>query len=215
MLKKILIQGREIPVPIPILNVEDAIQWVEETLVIKGCILTKVMIDGQDLLPLSASERKSIQISNSQVPEFSVDSPKDLSIQSLDVVRDLSYAVARNIPETAVKSWNYLGDTCLKEISDAIDDLGLVVDLINHINGLLDYTHVEMAPVNGLKVLIVRYHKDMQKSVKERDWKSCSRILVGRLEAYLRELVSECEKLQLRIISSGLDDFIAEQAKIV
>ena len=214
MLKKIFVGNKEIPVPVPIQNLNDALAWIEDTLIPKNSILTKIYLDGTDMIDVSNEEMSLTSLSDTSKLEVQIESPWDLSIKTLDAIRDLAHAIEKRLKHIAVECWEHTSDISLKQVLDTSDDLTLILELINHINGIMDYSQKEMAPVNGLARLIARPLKELQNSIKKCSWKHCSHLLLNRIEPLLKELVLESENLQISILSASKEPSYAPQIEI-
>ena len=202
MLKQITVGHQELPVPVPLYTLEDALTWVDKTLVPQDALVTKIELDGHDVLEASKEEMRSISLSKQSNLCIQVESPWDLAIKTLDAVRELSDSIEKTLKEIAVKCWSLTSDLPYSKVRETSNDLELIQDLINHINGILDYSQKEMAPINGISRLIRRPLSDLQDSIKKCEWKQCSYILLNRIEPLLRDLVIETEGLQISILTS-------------
>ena len=89
MLKKVIVNNKKVPVPVPVRTIDEALRWIEATLVPAGHTITRVALDDRVLgehdsdgdlggLPLNAESKLEVQI----------DSPVDLAIQTLDAMRN-------------------------------------------------------------------------------------------------------------------------------
>lgn len=207
MLKKIQLKDKEIPVPVPIATLADAIDWIEATLVPTGSLLTSVILDGDETM-MKGFDRDGHEVKLSSHSDLfaRIESPKDLSIGTLDAVRDLSFELSKKIKKVAVKTWNLESDTHLTELTEIHDDIKLILNLIDHANGIMDYTHEDLAPINGIAKLLARTMEEYRKAKNRCDWKRVSVLLVNRIEELLKDLVGECETLQLNIFSSEMSE---------
>ncbi len=209
MLRKLILKNREIPIPIPINTVGDAIQWIEETLLRKDAILTSVIVDDKEVI--NDLYRKSVKdnvLNERSRLQIKIDTPKDLSIQSLDVVCDLAYAIASRLKKLAVDCWQDLAKKPKSDLDEIHADVQLLLDLIAHINGLVDATHSYLGPINGLGHLIGIANTKFEKYMQQQDWREVASVLVNRLDPYLKELAREGETLQINILTDHLEEFI-------
>ena len=166
MLKKIKVGNKEIPVPVPIQDLSGALSWIEETLIPKNSILTKVFLDGIDMLDASHDVMSLSKLSESSHLEVQIESPWELSIKTLDVIRDLANAIEKRLKSIAVECWEQTSELGLKQVNDTSNDLSLILELVEHINGIMDYSQKAMAPVNGLARLIARPLKELENAIK-------------------------------------------------
>ncbi|MFK7823042.1 MAG: hypothetical protein AB8G05_02730 [Oligoflexales bacterium] len=214
MLKKIVVGNKEIPVPVPIQNLNDALSWIEDTLIPKNSILTKIYLNGTDMIDASREELSLASLNESCNLEVQIESPWDLSIKTLDAIRDLAHAIEKRLKRIAVECWEESSEIGLKQVVDTSNDLALILELINHINGIMDYSQKEMAPVNGLARLIARPLKELDNSIKKGNWKHCAHLLLNRIEPLLKEMVLEAENLQISILSASKEPSYAPQIEI-
>ena len=207
MLKKVLIREKEIPVPIPVRNLQEAITWISSTFVEEGAVITKVTLDGVDLAFGDEKIEKGISLAEKSLLRVQIDNPRELSIKTLDVIRDLSVGMNDKLKNLAVKGWEspsnkeFFYDTRL-----ILDDLNLALHMIEHVNGLVDYTHVDAAPVNGTYRLLIRVREKLMHAYTKKDGKECANLLLNRLEPLLKDLSNESENLQIRIFSTAVED---------
>ncbi len=203
MLKKFFLGFKEVPVPIPIRNLGEFYEWIERSFVKEGTILTSLNVDGKQYIDHLAEGRAipELGLSDSSVVTINVDSPKSLSLQTLEAVRDLCDVIQQKMKELGVEYWQYSGSKPGKQLEDICNDILLMLELIDHINGLTDYSHEHLAAVNGLFKLVTRCHSNLLSAVAESRWKEVASILVNRLDYYLKELVTETENLQIILLS--------------
>ena len=206
MLKSIKIGQKNVPVPVPIKNLEHAIEWLEDTLVPKSSVITKITLDGIDVHDMDFRLRNRRMLDSSSVIEIQIESPWELSIKTLDAIRDLAFAVKDKFAEIAVKCWQLSSKSSTDKVHEIHQDMKLILELINHINGIMDYSQKDMAALNGLACLIKRPLVDLEEAISHRNWKKCSHILLNRIEYLLNELVTEAENLQLKIFSQKKDN---------
>jgi len=208
MIKKIFLSHKEVPVPVPVKTLAEAYSWVQATFVKKNNIITNIVLDGVEVLgELEGGAKFDHELREDSVIEFQLDNPRDLSLQTLEALRDLAFQMDRRLPSLAVKSWQFKDDTHIGEIKEIANDLTLMLDLIEHLNGILQYSHEYLAPVNGLSRLLNRVLGYLLEAAKAADWQRCSTLLLNRLEPLLKDMVAECENLQLNVLSAGIDAF--------
>ena len=215
MLRKLVLKNREIPIPVPIQTLGDAVQWIEETLLKKDAIVTSVVLEERELInELYRKSVKETELHANSRLQIKIDTPKDLSIQSLDVVCDLAYAIASRLKRLAVDCWQDLHQKPKSDLEEIHADVQLLLDLIAHINGLVDGTHSYLGPINGLGHLIGLANAKFAKFLAEQNWRELASILVNRLDPYLKELAREGETLQINILTDHLDELpLATEAK--
>lgn len=202
MLKKIVVNGKEIPVPIPLLKLNDAMAWLENTLLKKGELITRLMLDNEELSTDNRENWNKITLSEKSKLFVRCDTPRDLSIQTLDVVRDLSVEIDKRLKFLAVKFWQIPEEQHIKELKNILNDMTLILDLVDHVNGMVDYSHADMAALNGCILLFKRVSEHLKMAFEAQDWRQCARILVNRLEPLLKDIIIECESAEIRVFSA-------------
>lgn len=207
MLKKLDVNGKTIPVPVPILSLSEAISWLESSILKKGQLITKIVLDGQDFLLENNKAADLTKLLKDSELSIQADSARDLAIQTIDALRDLTTQMLQKLQELAVYCWRLSSKTKVEELEIFITDTRLALELVNHVNGMVDFSHTDMAPVNGLSILIRKASQHLQLANQNKDWKSCSDLLLNRFEPLFRDLTAECEVLQLRLLSAeNVDD---------
>jgi len=203
MLKKILINGTEIPVPVPIRNLTQAIEWVETTLQKSGQVLTRISINGKsddDIATLIAKGGK-ITFEPTSSLEMQLESPRDLVIQSLETIYNLTRIVQSTIKQVAVSAWQCSG----REIPDGLGGVGeyleLVVALMEQVSGLMDFSHIDLIALHGQALLLSNHLAVLATAKSNSDWKKVARILLHRIEGTLKDLALEAEGLHVRVLS--------------
>ncbi|MBI2601521.1 MAG: hypothetical protein HYW48_00545 [Deltaproteobacteria bacterium] len=203
MLKKIKLKHKEIPVPVPIKTLGEALSWVEKLFAKHDTILTSVVLDDREMVDgLKKTKVRNIPLNANSSLHIRIESPKDLSLQTLDVVGDLASAISNRLKGLAVHCWQ---DGSIKprgELEEISSDISLLLELIEHMNGILDYSHAYLAPVNGLAHLIRSAHEAFHEKMSALHWQELARVLVTRLEPYLRELAKESTALQMTVLTN-------------
>src|SRR5262245_45241428 len=107
MLKKVFINSKKVPVPVPVRNLGDALRWVEQTLVPAGHVITRVALDGRILgdAETGAEGVGSMLLAETCKLEIQIDSPADLTVQTLDALRNLASVVLSGLKVLAVDCW--------------------------------------------------------------------------------------------------------------
>ena len=214
MLKNFKMRDKKIPIPVPLKNLFDAMEWIEKTFSGRDQVLTFASIDGKDILSLDKGKWRGISLDEHSELEVRVDSPRELSVQTVEAVRDLSQGILSRIQAVAVKCWESESNVYLTNLREIAADIELVRELVAHVSGIIDYTHKEMAPVGALSRLLRYPAEDLIKSMRLCNWKACSHILLNRIEPLLRELAPESEQLQIRVLSSEDDHGIIPERKL-
>lgn len=206
MLKKLLINGKKIPVPVPIQNLADAVAWIEQHLVRPDHTITRITLDGRDIdlgnddvlrvpaLPLTPESDMRCKI----------DSPMEICIQTIDALRNLSTAIGRNLKPVAVHLWEYKGPRLSAEARAVIEDARLMIELLDHILILID-RRIDITNVNSMRETIEKAHRAIQVAEAHSDWKGMARVLLQQLEQPTLELAHELSSLQKNIYETQAD----------
>jgi len=199
MLKFIYLKNQKIPVPVPVRSLADAVRWVSETFCSEGQIITKLNLDGFeiDLDGLTVASDHEID-ANSEL-KFQIDEPRDLSVQSLEAVKDFAIVVLPQIRQLAIELYKGPNPEVIAEFDEIMTDLDFIFDLKFHINGILDQYHEALAPFEGLAYLAEIVKRDLSKFYGKKMWSDAAVTILGRLCPFLKELVKEIETLQLRV----------------
>jgi len=82
MLKKILLNNRLVPVPVPVRTLSQALAWVEANLVPGGSLVTRVVLD-RDVIDYDnaalAPKKGQIELTEKSRLEIQMDSPATLA----------------------------------------------------------------------------------------------------------------------------------------
>lgn len=203
MLKRVTVNGKRVPVPVPVKTLAEALGWIESTLVLPGHSVTRVTIDDRclDENDLLSGGRDHMQLHEHTRLEVRIDSPVELAVQTLDAIRNLASAVGVSLKPLAVEMWQARPGYRSPEFDGLMQDLQLMLELIEHVSGLVDAS-VDIAPLQGISLLLKRALVGAQMAKSNSDWKAAAKILLNRIESQLKELISETETLQLRILST-------------
>jgi hypothetical protein len=203
MLKRVFINNKKVPVPVPVRTLGEALEWVDQTLVPPGHTVTRVCLDGKVLgeEALAQPHVQDQELVDDAKLELQIDSPVDLAIQTLDAMRNLASVVHGGLKPLAVECWQSKPVDKPGEIDSVANDLELILDLHEHLKGLLDPTGVEVAAVQGIAAITKRCAVSLQMARANSDWKACARLLLNRLEPLMKDLIAEAESLQIRVLT--------------
>jgi hypothetical protein len=208
MLKKILVNNRLVPVPVPVLTLAQAMSWVESTLVPAGSFVTRVVLDRetieydggavpQRLANVSLGEKSRLEVQ--------LDSPASLATQTLDTVHSLASAILGTLKSIAVNAWQTRPADKIPELISVNDDVGLVIDLIGHVHELLLSATaaklIDPGPVAGIGRLLQQNLASYNMARSQSDWKACAKVMLNRFEPLLKDLLVESETLQIRVLA--------------
>jgi len=201
MLKYLHIKNRRIPVPVPIRNLDEAIAWVAQTFATDEKIITRVVLDGEDI-DLDKNDFSARKLSEASELLMHVESHRELSKQSIEVIQNFCTIVLRRLKPLAVFLYNYKEKNIHPSLSEFLEDMAFIRDIRTHLGGILDRYHEELAPFEGLSALCEKVMRDFNMNVQVGNWGVCSEILLNRLEPFMRELQSEIDILNGKILNS-------------
>jgi hypothetical protein len=209
MLKKILLNGKKIPVPVPIKTLPEAIAWVQKHLVRPDHLITRLQLDGREMeiqadggvvLPaLALDENSDLRLK--------IDSPMEICMQTIDALRNLSAVIGRNLKPVAVQLWEHKGHRMPVETRTVLDDVSLLVELFEHVLVLVD-RRVDLSNASSLQSQIGKAHAAIGLAVQQSDWRGLARVLLNQLEAPILEMpaVMEIEvdrKVERKMAAAG------------
>jgi hypothetical protein len=203
MLKTLVLNRKTVPVPIPIKTLGEALRWIEAKLVPSGYSITRVVLDGRRVDEAMASEpadMNQVLIPSTRL-EVSVESAADLSVQALAAVQNLATVVASGLKAIAVNCWQARPTDKPTDVDTVHKDIDMILDLIAHLESLLDPQAIELAPVQGVSVLLKRASVGLSMARSNSDWKAFARLLLNKLEPLLKDLIAETDSLQLRVLT--------------
>jgi hypothetical protein len=206
MLKKLLINGKKIPVPVPIHNLSDAVAWIEKHLLRPDHTITRITLDGRDIDLGNDDVLRvpALALTPESDMRCKIDSPMEICIQTIDALRNLSTAIGRNLKPVAVHLWEYKGSRISVEARAVIEDVRLMIELLDHILILID-RRIDITNVNSMRESIEKAHRAIQVAESHSDWKGLARVLLQQLEQPTLELSHELSSLQKTIYEAQAD----------
>lgn len=210
MLKRLIVNQKTIPVPVPIKTLADACAWIDNSLVPVGETVTSAMLDGKDVLDLWCSVKagEAISLFPETRMEIRIESPEDLALQTLDTIHALAGAILRGIKPLAVHLWQARQNEQQPELINVHEDVELISDLIERLNDMGVSGHIDIGVLRELNTRLRQITICLTAAMSICDWKGCAQILlrdtsnsVG-LESSLKQLVDESEASHLRLLTS-------------
>ncbi len=197
MLKRLLVNRRTVPVPVPIKTVAQALSWVEQTLVTGDQVITKVMLNGDEI---TDDSRDVVFTGNARFEVF-IESPIDLSVQTLETARNLAGILCGTLKPLAVACWEAPAKQPPLDLEGVLVDVKLVIDLIDHFHSLIASAGAYGPELASLGQSIHQSLKSLQMARAQSDWRGFAKILLNRLEGELDKLCSESASVQASILS--------------
>lgn len=215
LLKKLVINNRKIPVPIPILNLGEALLWIEKHLLRPDHSITRVTLDSQDIDYVDglSQQWQSKKIEDEQELRCKIDSPTEICLQTIDALRNLSTVIARNLKPVAVHLWEFKGHRLPLETKSILDDVGLLVELLEHILVLLD-RRVDTTQVNAIHEAISHASLGTQYGESQSDWRGIARVLLQQLEPPILELATELTSLEKGVFEMEAERRLEQKCQI-
>lgn len=200
MLKHIMLNKKKVPVPLPIRTLGEAVAWVESTLVPEGRTLTRIDLNGRTLerinpaVPLTADSNLSILL----------DSPLELTVQTLDALRNLIQVMSRGLKPLAVDCWQTMQRGHPENLASLREDLELCLDLYSHLDLLLD-ARVDRSAMGAAVDELGRLRVMVDMAIADSDWKGVARLLLQKLEPCLEEITREMGRVQKLVFEYQVD----------
>lgn len=215
MLKRVFVNNKKIPVPVPVKTLSEALLWIEQTLVPPGHQVTRVALDDRLIgePPYSSESDDPVLVADSKL-EIQIDSPIDLTVQTLEATRNLSSVILGGIKVLAVECWQAKQALKPADLESTATDLTLILDLLDHVSALIEPMQIEAGWVEGIRGMAKRALGALSLAISNSDWKACAKILLNKLEPLLKDLVAEAETLQIRIMTQGNSSKFAQTGSI-
>jgi len=209
MLKKLIVNQKTVPVPVPVRNLAEACHWIDEVLVPIGETVTSATLDGKDILDLWDATKTcaSIALLDASRIEIRIESPEDLALQSFDAMHSLAEAILRGLKSLAVHLWQARKNDIQPELEAVKEDIGLIRELMDRIEEMGVEDKIDLRLIRELRGRVHNINLAIDAACGVGDWKAAAQILlrdtptaVG-LETSLRQLLVESEACHLRLFS--------------
>ncbi len=206
MLKKITLNGKRVPVPVPIKTLAEALQWVERHLLRPDHTITRIELNGQDveLDTQGQIKRPATPMLEDTELRLQMDSPTDICVQTIDALRNLGTGVGRNLKPVAVHLWEYKGHKIPAEADMVLEDIQLLVELYEHVMVLMD-KRIDVSNALQLQRQIIKAHSALNLAAQSQDWKGVAKVLLNQLETPILELANELSSLQRAVFEVEAD----------
>ncbi|MBP9706097.1 MAG: hypothetical protein KBD78_00530 [Oligoflexales bacterium] len=207
-IKSILINGRRIPIPIPLGSLRELVSWVEGSLLNPSQLITRVSIDQKLIEDFSENVDLSVfPISANSEIHFQIESPRDLLIQSFEAIHHYCKLIQTGLKPLAVDLWQLPNGSSQKEsvIATLSADLKVVLDILDQAQGIVDWQHIDLAALHGQYLLLKGHRQALLLAIDQNDWKKISRILIHRIDTLIKDMLVEIESLHIRAMSIDKD----------
>jgi hypothetical protein len=201
MLKRIVVNQKMIPVPVPLKTLSEVCTWVDDTLVAVGQTVTSAILDGKDVLDYWGMDKicSSISVHDEMRLELRVESPEDLAFQTLDTIHALAGTVLGGLKALAVHLWQSRQNDIQPELASVVEDITLICALIERLK--------ELAGIVQLDVQALSQNFEATRCIKARlgevmangNWREAAQILLRDtaashgLETILKIIAKEAE----------------------
>ena len=196
MLKSITLNRKKIPVPIPLTSLREAIAWVESDLLTQDRTITQVTLDGEEIELVEGATGWDSNLSEESKLFMRIDSPWDLSLQTLDAVRNLVTVLEKTTEPLVVKLWTLEeNEDPPEKLGSFLNDLDLILDLTDHLLLLVP----DSIGVNAIKrssQAIQVFAASIQLSLERKRWKELVKKMVNGVKPKLGELAGELDGVQ-------------------
>ncbi|MES2745659.1 MAG: hypothetical protein V4655_09530 [Bdellovibrionota bacterium] len=215
MLKRMTLNGRRIPVPVPIQDLQEAVEWLQKHLVRPDHAITRIELNGEDIDFSSDGECRvaAVRLAENSDLRVKVDSPSDICLQTLDVLRNLSSVIGRNLKPIAVKLWEHKGSRLPVETAAIFDDFTLMQELLDHILLLLD-KQIDATNVCSIQAQLNKAFTALNYAVQSADWKATAKVLLNQIETPANELSNELSSVEKVIFERVADRNMERPRKI-
>lgn len=192
MLKSILLNRKKVPIPVPIKTLDEVIRWIESHLMSEDMAITKIELDGAMIESLHG---QVIELNPESKLKVQVDSPIELSVQTLDVLRNLTNLMLKDLKQNAVYLWQCSQSQVPEFIEPFSEDIAMILNLIDHssllLQGICETSNSENCAEELSKLKIA-----IEMAISHSDWKGLARLMLTSLEPKLSDLNVEVGHLQ-------------------
>ncbi len=197
MLKSLYLNGRKIPVPIPLMNLGEALAWVEDTLLDKNQAITKVTLNQECLRDIH--EAAQTPMDSGTRLQIQADSPVGLAAQSIDALRNLLGIMEKHLKHLAVRCWQNLPKETPHELLILQKDYQLAIDLYRHVDALLPASFDKSRCV-ALFDQLAKTKIALEMAISQSDWKAVARLLLNQVEPDILALMDELYRLWKQVV---------------
>lgn len=216
MLKQMIVNGRTIPIPVPLTTLQDALNWVADHLSNPDQTLTRVVLEGSEI-ELETLESPTVcktSLQHNPRLEIQMDSPLDLAIQSLEALTNLSSVVERGMKPVAVECWSLPVGAQSKEADNLFDDLDLIGDLLAHFLDLVDHRFGDITQFSDTAKAIQQHLLSLRLARSQSDLRGVAKVLLNKLEPLMSAMVNQCVRLESELIETKAKSPIAFPLKV-
>lgn len=208
MLKRVIVNQKVIPVPVPLKTLAEVCSWVEEILVGPGQTVTSAILDGKDILNFWGQDAtaSSILVHADACLKLRVESPEDLALQALETIQALAATVLTCLKSLAVHLWQSRFNDRQPELLTVIQDLDLMSELMDRMDEMSCFVPLDLRPLSATVSASRDIKIRLDDAIAKGDWKQAAQVLlrdtldsVG-LESILKKLSFEAESAHQNLI---------------
>jgi hypothetical protein len=191
MIKEIVLNGKKLPVPVPVREISELLQWISSTLLSQEHVLTRIKVDGADI-DLDDIAEGTYRLGAKTHPkiEIRIDSPIDLTIQTVDALRNLATIIQPSLKPVAVECWGLAPKNHPKELENIVSDVELLSDLLVNASSTIDAHKIGTPGLDEFVAIVREFTLAINAARSQSDWKACAKILLNRLEPALEKLIN-------------------------
>jgi len=195
MLKTVLLNGKKLPVPVPVKNVDEALSWLEEYLVGPRKTITRIELDGV----IVDDHHMSQTLSDSSRLVVQADSAIELAIQTIDALRNLVGVMLRDIKHCAVQVYKMQADEDQSFLNDFLSDLVLILELAEHLFGLVG-GHIEPGDLLAALELVNNSRVQVEEARKQLNLPVVARLILQFLEPQIQDVSNRLVAFQKQVL---------------
>ncbi len=202
MLKKLLLNKRTIPVPIPIKTLDEAAIWVEQNFVPPSYSITRIFLDGQDVMEEigavanDGKSRRPIFLHSKSNLEIQIDSPVELAIQSLETIRNLVDVMLQMVKPLAIECWEMTSFQKSAKLEMTYEDFGLIIELWHNYCDINPVKIPDLKAIFSIETSLEKLYLELGHLKEKAEWKGCAKIILNKIEPLLKSFLTEAERLQ-------------------
>ena len=202
MLKRLILKNRHIAVPVPISTMGEALVWIERSLLQGHAHLTSAILNESELInELYRKSVRDLKLDDSSRFVIEVEAPRDLFMQSLDVVCDLAKSIG-NQARTLLRDHEVsrLEHAREEEVEAIFSDMNLLLELLNHTKGLGESTMHALEQLDHFLSEWTKQSQEMNRIFWSVGHEDFATFLSNGLIRSLSALIDECESLQVHLL---------------
>ncbi len=197
-----MVNGQEMPVPIPVTSLTEAMNWFESNMLPEDKAVTCLYLDGEDITEIYQSHSlKSQALTPQSKLEVLVESPVELTIGCLEAMDGTAKMLIGESKRLCVQLWQLDPLAAPTEVVRFEEDLRLLLDLAYHMLEFVDRTGASIAGVIANSRLLTRNLQELEDAHRQKNFQLCARIILNKIRPWLKEQSTEVEKVLMSLRS--------------